>query len=231
MAYEQLKGFKRNGLEEFLFRLTNLQIAIPLMFVMLFLWINGTGIWGAYWEQSTALVYILMFAFVLSITSKSSFVWITKVRFKEGALHFFIGFMLMFAGLIILDRVLNSSLSSNTIASSAIYPAIALTAFFVAPVEETIFRGVLKEYTKDWKLYFLPLGIILTSGAFAITHYAVYGGQIQPIWWAFLMGGVFYLGSNFRPSKKNGPMGVPGAIGMHTCYNLFILGILSGGIV
>jgi len=232
MAYGYKRPTSGSDLTVFLKRLTNLHVAVPLMFVMLFLWLNGESIWGANWETNTALAYIIMFGFVLGITRNSSLIWLTKTNLREGVMNFWIGFLLMFAGMIVLSQyLLKGSFGIATIASAAVYPSIAITAFYVAPVEETIFRGVFKEYLKGWKLYFLPLGIILTSAGFAVTHYAVYGGATLSLFWAFVMGCVFYLMTDFKPSRKMAQLGVPGAIGAHACYNLFILGILSGGIV
>ena len=230
MAYENV-GRQANGeLTQFFRRFTNFTIAVPLMFVMIFLWLNGSAIWGVYWETNTALAYIIMFAFVIAVTQKNSLMWLTKLKVTEGLKNFWVGFLVMFAGLIGLSYAIGG-IGVNSISNSAVYPQIALTALFVAPVEETIFRGVLKEYFKGWKLWIVPMGIIVTSALFSITHYAVYGGNPLSLWWAFLMGGVFYLMTMFKPSKTNGPLGVPGSIGAHTCYNLFILGILSGGIL
>jgi len=231
MAYENVGRRATGEFGEFFRRFTNFTIAVPLMFIMIFLWLNGNAIWGAYWETNTALAYIIMFAFVIAVTQKSSMLWLTKLRVTDGLKNFWVGFLVMFAGLIGLNYILGGAIGSNTIVSSAVYPQIALTALFVAPVEETIFRGVLKEYFKGWRLWVIPMGIIVTSALFSITHYAVYGGNPLSLWWAFLMGGVFYLMTMFKPSKSRGPLGVPGAIGAHTVCNLFILGILAGGIV
>jgi membrane protease YdiL (CAAX protease family) len=221
-----------NDLGSLLRQLTNLHVAVPLMFVMIFLWLNGESIWGAQWETNTSLAYITMFAFALAATRNTSSIWLNKTNFKDGVFNFCVGFILMFAGMIILSQyLLKGSLSGNTISESAVYPQIALTAFFVCPVEETIFRGILKEYFKGIRFYIVPLGIILTSAMFAVTHFAKYGGAETSLWWAFLMGCVFYLLTDFKPSKRFAKLGVPGAIGAHFCYNLFILGILSGGIV
>ena len=231
MAYGYEKSV-RSDLGAFISRLTNLHVAVPLMFVMIFFWLNGESLWGANWQETTALAYIIMFALVLSVTFNSKLIWLSKTRFKEGLMNFWVGFVLMFAAMIVLSQyILRGSFSGASISSAAVYPTIAITAFYVAPVEETIFRGVLKEYFKGLKLYFVPLGIILTSGAVAITHYSVYGGAVMSLWWAFIMGCVFYVLTDFKPSRKLAALGVPGAIGAHACYNLFILGVLSGGIV
>lgn len=232
MAYPYPQKFSRvsEELDLFIRRLSNASLAVPLMFVMLFLWLNGTALWGAYWESSTAMAYLLMFAIVFAV-GKNQLIWLTKLKLSEGTKNFLIGFVLMFAGLIAINQfILKGNLSGNSIASAAVYPSIAITALFVAPVEETIFRGVLKDYFQNWR-FIIPLGLILTSVLFAITHYAVYGGQVMSLWWAVVMGGVFYVITDLKLGKTQGKLGVPAAIGAHTCYNLFILGILSGGIL
>jgi len=226
MSYSSISRYPsrfRNDLERFLSSLTNKTVAIPLMFVMLFLWMNGSAIWGAYWEESTALAYIIMFGFVFAVSQKNSLTWLSQLKFGDGLKNFSIGFMLMFAGMIGLDYALGGSIGGASISTVAVWPAIAITALFVAPVEESIFRGVLREYFKGWRLWYLPLGVIITSILFAITHYAVYGGALNSMIWAFAMGCVFYYMATWK--------GVAGSTGSHTAYNLFVLGILSGGIV
>lgn len=218
--------FKRSneGIESFLRGLTNRTLAVPLMFVMILLWLNGSALWPGTWESSTALAYIVMFSFAFSIglAQKNSLMWLTRLRFGEGIKNFWMGFMVMFAGMIGMDYALGGGMGGS-IAQSAVWPTIAITALFVAPVEEMIFRGILKDYFAGWKLYWLPLGIIITSAMFAITHYAVYGGAVMSLWWAFVMGCVFYMIATWK--------GVPSSTGAHTAYNLFVLGVLSGGIV
>ena len=225
MSYEFKFNRASNGLEGFVRSLTNRTIAVPLMFGMIFLWLNGTDLWPGYWEKDTALAYIIMFSFAFGIglAQKDSLTWLTRLKFGEGLRNFWIGFLVMFACLIGMDYALGGNMGGATYHKAAVWPAIFITAMFVAPVEETIFRGVLREYFAGWKLWFLPLGIILTSGAFAITHYAVYGGAVMSLWWAFVMGCVFYMMATWK--------GVPSSTGAHTAYNLFVLGVLSGGIV
>ena len=223
MSYSFKKVNEVKGeLGNFLLGLTNKTVAIPLMFAMIFLWLNGESLWGSNWETSTALAYIIMFSFALAITQKNSLIWLSRLRLSEGVRNFSIGFILMFAVMIVLDYGLGG-LASNKISKAGVWPYIMITAFFVAPVEETIFRGILREYFAGWRLSWIPLGIIITSALFAFTHYAVYGGAAMSLWWAFLMGGAFYLMATWK--------GVPSSTGAHTAYNLFIIGILSGGIV
>ena len=226
MSYGSISRYPnhiRSDLGRFLGSLTNKTIAIPLMFIMIVLWLNGKALWGAYWEEGTALAYIIMFGFVFSVSQKNYLTWLNQLKLGDGIRNFWIGFMLMFAGMIGLDYALGGSIGGASISSIAVWPAIAITALFVAPVEESIFRGVLREYFKGWKLWYLPLGVIITSILFAITHYAVYGGATNSMIWAFAIGCVFYYMATWR--------GVPTSTGAHTAYNLFVLGILSGGIV
>lgn len=224
MAYKSLDYPSiRTDLSGFLLGLTNRTVAIPLMFVMIFLWLNGEALWGGYWETNTALAYIIMFSFVLAVSQKSSLMWLTKLKTGEGVRNFSIGFLIMFAALIGMNYAMGGNFGGASISKAGVWPAIAITALFVAPVEETIFRGVLREYFAGWRMKVVPVGIVITSALFAVTHYAVYGGAVMSLWWAFLMGGAFYLMATWR--------GVPSSTGAHTAYNLFVLGILSGGIV
>ena len=133
MAYPYPQRFRgvSDELDSFVRRLSNASLAVPLMFVMLFLWLNGTAIWGTYWESSTALAYLIMFSIVFGVgmAQKNQMIWLAKLKVSEGTKNFLIGFALMFAGLIVINRyILGGSLSGNTIAQAAVYPQIALTA-------------------------------------------------------------------------------------------------------
>jgi hypothetical protein len=238
MAYSYPKQANQGSLGGFIKGFTNLHVGVILAFSMIFLWLNGRALWGSGWINSPvgngdqlALAYVVMFGFAMAFTQRNSLMWLSKVTLKEGVLNFWIGFMMMFAGMIVLSQYLMKGSFGAQISSYKVYPSIALTAIFVAPTEETIFRGILKDYFKGLKLYFVPVGIIVTSALFAITHYAVYGGVVMSLVWAFIMGAIFYLATDFKPSKRMAPLGIAGAIGMHFCYNIFILGILTGGII
>lgn len=208
--------------------LTNGKVAIPLWFAMFFLWLNGAYWWPEAWESQTALAYILMFTFTLAITKDRLKLWVHQTSITQGCMSFLVGFVLMFAGLVLLDQLaFSGTIGDSVISGAAVYPAIFLTMFFVAPVEETMFRGVMPEYFKDLKLWLIPLAPVVTSIAFAFTHIMVYGGSMTSIQWAFMMGLVFYCISRYSLFKGR-KLGVPGSTGAHTAYNLFVLGILTG---
>jgi hypothetical protein len=56
----------------------------------------------------------------------------------------------------------------------------------------------------------------------------VYRGQVMSLWWAFIMGCVFFAMTRYKLVAGK-PLGVPSSIGAHTCYNLFVLGAFAGG--
>jgi membrane protease YdiL (CAAX protease family) len=209
-------------------RLTNGKVAIPLWFAMFFLWLNGSYWWPSAWEGQTALAYILMFTFTLAVTKDKLSMWVHSTSLTQGAVSFLLGFLLMFTGLLVMDTyVFNGTVSGAGISIVSFYPVLLLTMFFVAPVEETMFRGVMPEYFKGWHLWAIPLAPVITSAAFAVTHIFAYQGAVMSLQWAFVMGLVFYGVSRYSLFKGQ-RLGVPGSTGAHAAYNLFVLGVLTG---
>lgn len=97
------------------------------------------------------------------------------------------------------------------------------TIFFVAPVEELIFRGVLPgelATREPWKR--VPVLLIATQGLFAVFHFAAYGG------WGFAMVMAFALGMVWVYASRRWTLWF--TMGSHAAYNLLVLGILSGGL-
>jgi membrane protease YdiL (CAAX protease family) len=211
--------------------LLNVHIAYLLLFIMLIFWLNGSKLWGPYWEEQTALAYMLMMALALSYSSGAvkGKLWLSQVTIADGVKSLVVGFFVGWAVVIMLYSTLFSG-SVRTIAADAVAPAIVLTVFYVALVEETIFRGILKEWIGHVRFSWVPLGAVIISGMFAIMHYAVYAGALMPLWWAFVMGLAFFYFTKF-PIGGGKTVGVPGSIGFHAAYNLCVLGVLTGGIV
>ncbi len=228
----------RSGIPEVFRKMARANVGTPLLFAMLFLWINGLHWWGPYWEAETALAYIMMMLVALRTAefSKNRRWWLSSSRPTTVILNIWVVFLAAFAILLVMDDyAFAGALSGPAASAHVIYPTIALHAFFVAPVEETLFRGVLKDYTQGWRLYTIPLSPIVTSAGFAVFHISVYGGEVMSLWWAFIMGFIFFYITDLRVWKRRGgarrePLGVPGAIGAHLCYNLFVLGILTWGV-
>ena len=219
-----------SGIPELLSKLSKAKIGVPYAVLMLFLWINGEAWWGPYWEMQTAEAYILMMILALLAAAKMKEAQFMDFKVLPATLALWTAFLMSFAALLIVDRVLfEGQLKGPMLAGAALYPTFFLHAFFVAPVEETIFRGMLKEYTKGWRLYFVPLSPVVTSACFAIFHVNVYGGQVMSLWWAFIMGIIFFYVTELRIWRNKGKLGVPGSIGAHLCYNLFVLGAMTVG--
>ena len=215
---------------ELIEKLRRARIGIPYAVLLLFLWINGAAWWGPFWESQTAQAYIIMLVLVLVAASQMKSTWVSQAKLSPSLLAFWTAFLMSLAALFVADEyVFGGQLKGPMMATTALYPAFFLHAFLVAPVEETIFRGMLKDYTKGWRLYFVPLSPVVTSACFALFHINVYGSEVMSLWWAFIMGFVFYYVTELRIWKGRGKLGVPGSIGAHLCYNLFVLGAMTLG--
>lgn len=245
MASVNVSRTTGTGITALLERVKNIPLVIPLFAAMLFFFINGTYFWGAYWEEGTAQVYILMLTFALVVSYGAGYkhLWVSKTKFGDGLANFWVGFIGGWALLLIANEYVFGGNLAGTVSRGAVYPSIVLTVLFVAVVEETIFRGVIKDALKGWKLYFIPLALIISSASFAVFHIGApgYDGQAQPLWFAFIMGLGLYGVTEIPMGKEKSQdgttvrkkLGVPGSTGFHAAYNLFVLGILplilSGG--
>ena len=231
MAYPQAQPSVGNDLSALANKIRTIPLVIVLFGAMLFFFLNGTYYWGRFWDSQIALVYILMFTFAVAVTYAVGYksLWISKTKFSDGILNFWIGFLIGTAGCLAANVYLfGGNLAGNwTATNGPIYPAIILTVLFVAFVEETIFRGVLKEALKAWKLYSIPLGIFSTAAIFAVFHTQADLGSASQLWMVFLLGILLYVITEI-PLGKGKKLGVPGSSGVHASFNLFVLGILPG---
>lgn len=234
MAYPNTQRSVGSDLSALANKISSIPLVLVLFGAMLFFFLNGTYYWGAFWDSQVALVYIIMFTFAIAVTYSVGYkhLWISKTKFSDGVLNFWIGFLIGTAGCIVADVYLfGGSLAGTwTVSSGPIYPAIILTVLFVAIVEETIFRGVLKEALKKWKLFSLPLGAVITAALFAVFHTQADLGSASQLWFVFILGLILYAITEIPMGKdalgKLKKLGVPGSTGVHASFNLFVVGIL-----
>ena len=133
-----------SGIRNLYQKVSRANVGVPLLFVMLLLWINGVHWWGPYWEESTALAYIIMMLVALRTAemTKNRRWWLSSANIVRSFLNFWVVFLAAFAVMLLADLyVFGGELAGVGLASAAIYPTFALHAFFVAPVEESLFRG------------------------------------------------------------------------------------------
>ncbi len=214
-------------------KIRNVPSVVVLFGTMLFLLINGAYFWGGMWDSQTAIVYTLMFAFAVSVSYAAGYrkLWLMNMTFSEAFVNFWIGFIMGVALCLVANAYLFGGALSGQVDVSTIYPEIFLTVFFVAFVEETIFRGVLKEAFKGWRLGPLPLALLIPSALFSLYHDSAYNGQAYPLFIAFVLGMVLYVVTEIPVGRnsqgKPRKLGVPGSAGFHVAFNLMVLGIIA----
>lgn len=178
-------------------------IGIAVAFIQLFLYINASAVYGDFAPQAqqTLTVYMLMLALVFGVTGM-------RPDIVQGGFERTYNFFLMFIAtsmlLITIPWITGVGLQNQSNMG-----VIILQVFAVAYTEEVVFRGILPNYVGD----------IWSSGAFSIFHWAVYGGSIGLLMFAFILGLFFSVITHF--------FGLMGAIGAHSAYNLKALGVLD----
>jgi membrane protease YdiL (CAAX protease family) len=154
--------------------------------------------------QSIMLLYMIM-TFAFSIATNYLPPEVHK-PFLPELLSFFV-FFFVFAGILYGLPIQTAShifQISETIKIAL--PFMVLFAFVVAYTEELIFRGILPKF----------LTVIGSNLLFGIFHWYAYSGDIYSILIATIFGFVFsFVAERF---------GLMSAVGMHTAWNLRILG-------
>ncbi len=181
--------------------------------------INGESVLG-YWNESWTwqiLIYILGVAVFLAVLEKlPDEIKDTKREgksFQDNIRGFLISFPL-FSVIFILFR--DSGIWFQNLSTLPVYMVVSHIIFqtgIVATSEEIIFRGVI--FTSFSKVHRI-IGYLGSSFIFAVFHYNAYGGSINLMIVAFLLGLVLA----FLVHMKN--LGY--AIGFHSAYNCFVIG-------
>ncbi len=232
MSYPYSQPSANRTLSALVTKIRTVPSVIVIFGVMLFLLINGGYYWGGRWDSQTAMVYVLMFSFAVCVTFAAGYrkLWLMNMTFSDALASFWVGFLIGVAVCLVANAYLFGGALAGQVDVSTIYPEIFLTVFFVAFTEETIFRGVLKEAFKGWRLGPFPLALIIPSALFSMFHESAYNGQTYPLFIAFVLGIVLYLVTEIRigrdSSGKPKKLGVPGSAGFHTAFNLMVLGII-----
>ena len=199
---------------------------IPFIFILLaieiYFFVNGSAYfkdWNSSYGQ-LIMAYIIMTLIFLGFAKIKTEKEI-KQPISKAAFSFVAFFIITWVLLTVLveAKILTPAHSDP----SLFWPSLILQICVVATSEELMFRGVLLSY----------LGIFVTAIAFAIWHSWAY----QIVWYnlswttfnwgallfAFVMG--IILGYVYRDKR----FGLPACVGIHSCMNLIILGILTIG--
>ena len=184
-----------------------ISLGLVVVIIQMFLYVNAGAIFPEkYVEQARNIILLYMvmtFAFTIVTNYIPSEV---KRPFTEELLMFFVSFFL-FAGVLSAIPISTGAhvFQINETVKIAL-PFMLLFAFVVAYTEELIFRGVLPKF----------LGVVLSNVLFGVFHWYAYHGNIYSILIATVFGFIF----SFVAEK----FGLMGAVGMHTAWNLKILG-------
>lgn len=202
------------------FNLKKLSIGLIVVIIQMMLYVNAGAIFPQpYVEQAKSIILLYMImTFAFTLVTRYIPPEATKPFIPE-LMTFFVSFFI-FAGLLYALPLQTGSHifgSWNQIkpVGGVIFqietikialPFMLLFAFVVAYTEELIFRGVLPKF----------LTTIGSNLLFAVFHWYAYSGNLVSILIAFIFGMIF----SFVAEK----FGLMSAVGMHTAWNLKILG-------
>lgn len=185
------------------------KIPLGLIVVILqtFLYVNAGAIFPEPYVQQARDIILLYMIMTFAFTIATNYVPVDVKRpFWEELSVFLVSFFLFGAVLKAVPLSQGEHIFQVEQTLRVALPFMILFAFVVAYTEELIFRGVLPKF----------LGTVLSNALFALFHWYAYAGNIYSILIAFVFGMVFsFVAQRF---------GLMGAVGMHTAWNLKILG-------
>lgn len=189
-----------------LFPARNIPLALVIVIIQMFLYVNAPAIFGEALSQKIReilLLYMIMtFAFSLVYFPRE-----LKRPFSSEIINFIIVFFISAGILYIIpfDKLMMYSLASDIANAKIFWAFIVLYSFVVAYTEELVFRGVLPRYFGD----------IISNIIFSVFHFYVYSGNYIYLTMAFIAGIVFSIIKN--------KFGLMGAAGAHAAWNLKVL--------
>ena len=191
-------------------------LGVFVTILQLFLYVNAPAIFPhEYVQEAQSIILLYM---VMTFGASILYMYIPTIKtplvpsaveqpFWTELIWFFVAFFIFAVTLSAIP--LNTGAHMFSISSDVIkiaVPFLVLFSFVVAYTEELIFRGILPKLMTD----------IGSNVLFGIFHFYAYSGNFLSIIIAIVFGFIF----SFVRDK----MGLMGSIGMHTAWNLKILG-------
>ena len=213
-------------------RFGNLPFIGILIIIELYFWANG-GAWFQDWNSSygqlieTYIVMTLIFL-VLSWRQKQIMEQVNTPLWMAGR-SFGMSFIITWGILecCVLLGVLQVSTSFDT---NLFWQTVMIQVCVVATAEEIMFRGVILQ-SLNFYLKSATIAVIGSAFVFAIWHlYAyqiiIYHSSIETVnWFALVM--AFFIGIVLAIIALKKEWGLSACIGIHACYNLVVLGVLT----
>jgi membrane protease YdiL (CAAX protease family) len=195
--------------------------AIPFIFLLIaievYFWINGRAHFPN-WDDSYGTliqVYLVMTIIFLLWSGRG-----TQEQMRRPLQNSVVVFVLFFVGtyIILFFVSLTGAITPGTLDPNLFWQTVMIQVCVVACAEELMFRGVILEM----------MGVLVSAVLFAAWHAWAYGAQyynfsianinILAFAFAFVMGLVFAMVAR----QKN--FGIVATVGIHSAYNLFIVG-------
>lgn len=199
-------------------------LVLPIAVVQGFLFINGAYWWGADWPAAGVTTYLFLETIFLGWLGTR---FVPRVTLQQGLFHWLAGFSVTAPTVYVLFTY-GLSYDWPTIAHAQAAPAVVFTLFFVAPVEELIFRGILPRELEPLERVRLggrrvPVLVFGTQVLFAVFHWSAYGGLGLAMLVAVILGCVWVVAAR--------RLSLAFTMASHTAYNLLVMGVLSGGVL
>lgn len=189
------------------------------------LYINGSALfpeWGVN-ESNATLVYLVgVTAFgMASIPFRLKYHMDDKVTLSKQVMTFCFAFIFFFIVFFLMQETGFWFQGTGSLSKSLVLQSIVFQTLIVATSEETIFRGTIYPWLSrvNW-----VVGVLVTSGIFALFHFAAYHGSLMATGVAFLLGGIM----NLLYIRFN----IGASIAFHAMYNITQLGLFGalGGV-
>lgn len=206
---------------------STLGFGVVLFLLQLYFYINFQSPGFA---REVALIYMFIPLGFIGYSIKAQQ---TVERLKLGNMVIFgvLGFIITWATVLFFYGMV-LGIEFGTTSQYTLYGTIATQVLFVAPSEELAFRTILPSYLeskfkaqyKRWRF----LGLLTPQVLFALFHSSAYQWEWNAMVLAFIIGCIWM--ATYRIKIGGERLGLGFSMGSHACYNLVLVGVLSGNI-
>jgi len=185
-----------------------ISVGLVVVIIQMLMYVNASAVFPAEYVDSAKSMILLYAIMTFAFTTVTGVLPSDIKRPFIGEMMLFFATFFLFAGFMyVLPFQTGAHMFQIIPGSLAIaLPFMLLFAFVVGYTEELIFRGTLPAF----------LGDVVSNVLFGVFHLFAYSGNI----WSILIAIAFGFGFAFTRDQ----FGLMGAVGMHTAWNLKILG-------
>lgn len=222
----------KTGVSSFYNRFGNLPFIGILLLIAVYFWANGRA-WFPDWDSSYGQlveIYIVMLLIFLVLSARQQ--WISqqlRMPLWMAGRAFTIAFIATWG--ILECFILTGWLQvPQSFPIELFWQTVLVQVCVVATAEEVMFRGVI---LSSLEFYFksTPIAIVGSSAIFSIWHLWAYQIILYDLnwssfnWLALIV--AFFMANILGLIAKNKQWGLPACIGIHSCYNLLVIGAIA----